>query len=195
MTEGTPRTVRAQMRGMTKRLIIESIAIGVLLVFTSVLQVSFFRVFGSVPALTLSLVCASGFICGEKTGAVCGITGGFFIDMLGAQTVILSPVIYMLAGFLCGWLVRKFLKKNLFSFMIFSVVVGLCRAAVTLGYLAFYTSSLNIAESVVRVLTPELLAFLICSPITYLLCLGVRKLTGIIIIKKKKYHLSKREDS
>lgn len=185
----------ARLREMTKKLIIESIAIGIFLLLCGVLQVSFFKVLGASPALVLSLVCAAGFLCGERTGAVCGIVGGFILDMLGSSPVMLLPVAYMLAGYFCGVLIRIYLKRNLLSFMIFSAVVGLLQSALTLGYLAFYTGSLDITQVTVKVLLPEYAAFLLCAPLTYLLCLGLRALSGFIISKTKKYHLPKREDS
>ena len=53
--------------------ILKCVVFSVILVFCSVLQVSFFEVFGVIAAITLCFVCAIGFVCGENVGGVCGI--------------------------------------------------------------------------------------------------------------------------
>lgn len=161
---------------INKRLICECVIFSVLLIIATLFQVSFFRVFGKVPAIVLCFVCAIGFLCSEQSGAICGIVGGFFIDMLGSAEITFSPLLYMLAGYFCGYFLKFFFRKNFPSFIVYSLAVGGVRGIITLSYYAFKTKSFNIVDIFIHTVTPEFFAYLLCVPIAYFTVLGISKI-------------------
>ncbi len=156
-----------------KRLFVQCIIFSVLIIISTLFQISFFKVFGKTPAIVLCMVCAIGFLCGERSGGICGVVGGFFVDVLGTIGFGFSPVIYMLAGYLCGYFSKVFLKRNFLSFIIYSLCVGGIRSCLTLAYLAFRAKSFNIIDIFSKTLIPEFFAFIFCVPIVYFTCLGI----------------------
>lgn len=153
--------------------VVKGIIFSLLLILCALLQVSFIKVSGIVPAVVLSLVCAIGFVCGELLGGVCGIIGGTVLDIIGSEGISLSPLLFMLAGFFCGYLLRYFLRKNFLSFIVYSVCVGAAHACVTLGYFALMASSFNLTEIFKGTLLPEFIMFILLSPVFYFLCTGI----------------------
>ena len=169
---------------INKRLIFECIIFSLLLVIATLFQVSFFRVFGKVPAIVLCFVSAIGFLSGEKCGAVCGIVGGFFIDMLGSTGITFSPLLYMLAGYFCGYFLKFFFRKNFPSFIIYALAIGGIFELITLLYYAFETTSFNIVDIFSHTLIPEFFAYLVCVPMAYFITLGVSRTTQKIFKNK-----------
>lgn len=159
-----------------KKVFAQCIVFSVLIIISTLFQISFFKVFGQTPAIVLCIVCAIGFLCGEKSGAICGVIGGFFIDMLGSVGIGFSPVLYMIAGYLCGYFSKVFLKRNFLSFIIYSLCVGGIQSCVTLARFAFGAKSFNIIDIFIKTLMPEFFAFIFCVPIVYFTCLGIAKI-------------------
>ncbi len=141
-------------------------------------QVSFLDVFGKTPAIALALVCAVGFHNDERLGGVIGLCSGFLLDMLGGVGFSLSPLFYMLSGYLCGYFPRIFLRRNFPSYMIYTCIAGVCRACLTLMYYTLRTRSFNIIQIFSKTLVPEFFAFIVCVPLTYALCFGIARFTN-----------------
>lgn len=181
---------KRKVRGYGKRIdagaVVKGIIFSLMLVVCAPIQVSFFKVFGVVPAVVLSLVCAIGFVCGEMLGCICGIIGGTFLDIIGSEGISLSPLLFMLAGFFCGYLLKIFLRKNFVSFMVYSAAVGAARACITLGYFALKASSFSIIDIFTGTIFPELAAFILLAPVSYFLCTGISRLTDRICGGHKK---------
>ena len=156
--------------------IAERVIISIIIIFFVLLEVSFFKIFGKTPALSLALICAAGFLCGERTGALCGLVGGFMLDMLGSDTLTFFPLIYMLAGYLCGYFPKMMLSVNFPSFAVYATCVGGIRGLISLAYFALMTKSFNIIEIFSKRIIPEFFAFIIFVPIAYFICLGIHKL-------------------
>lgn len=167
---------KSHAKRFDKKLFIQCIVFSVLIIISTLFQVSFFKVFGKTPAIVLCIVCATGFLCGERCGAICGVVGGFFIDMLGAVGFAISPLLYMIAGYFCGYFSKMFLKRNFLSFIIYSLCIGGIRACLSLAYLAFRAKSFNIIDIFAKTLIPEFFAFILCVPIVYFTCLGIAKI-------------------
>ena len=159
-----------------KKLFVQCIIFSVLIIIATLFQISFFKVFGKTPAIVLCFVCAIGFLCGENSGAICGVVGGFFVDILGIIGFGFSPVLYMLAGYFCGYFSKMFLKRNFLSFIIYSLCIGGIRSCFTLAYFAFRAKSFNIIDIFAKTLIPEFFAFFLCVPIVYFTCLGTVKI-------------------
>lgn len=166
--------------------VVKCIIFSVLLLICALLQVSFFKVMGTVPAIVLCFVCGIGFNCGEKVGGVCGIAGGFFIDILGGAGICISPFTFMLAGFGCGFFLNIFLRKNFVSFIIYSAIAGLVKICITLVYFALKSNNFNLIQIFGKTLFPELFGFLIFVPIAYSVCKGTDKLIEKIFGKTEK---------
>ena len=80
---------------------------------------------------TFVLVCAVGFVYGEKSGAIFGLVGGILIDALGFSGVMISTILYTVLGYLCGRIVGWFLSKNLPSFAVYALIAGIIKGIFT----------------------------------------------------------------
>ncbi len=152
---------------------IYSIAFLVLIFICAVMQTTYLSFFGKAPALTLALICAIGFIAGEKMGAIFGIAGGIIVDILGSTGFTFSPVIYMLCGYFCGTLVGWFLSQNLPSFLVYGAIAGVFRELFTFLYFILFSREFSLLDIFVKVAIPEYLAYLICILPAYLAVLAI----------------------
>lgn len=127
-----------------------------------ILQTSALSFFGTVPAASFALVCAIGFVGGEKMGAVLGIIGGILVGALGGTGVLLAPIPYLLCGYLCGALSGWFLSENLPSFLIYSLLAGGVYEVYTLISCGLFGKSFDLLRIATKILIPEYFAFLLC---------------------------------
>ncbi len=77
------------------------------LILCYILQSSVFLYFpvnGIISDLMMIVVVSSAFLCGSKTGAFVGFTAGLIVDIMGQDAIGFCAAIYMLCGFLCGYL-------------------------------------------------------------------------------------------
>ena len=144
-----------------------------LIFICSILQTTCLSAFGKTPALTLALVCAIGFIAGEKMGAVFGIAGGIIVDILGSTGFSFSPVIYMLCGYFCGALVGWFLSQNFPSFIVYGAIAGVLRELFTFAYYVLLSREFSLLDVLAKVIVPEYLAYLICILPAYFAVLAI----------------------
>lgn len=134
----------------------------VLIFISALLQTNCLSLFGKVPALTFAVVCAIGFLCGDKIGAVSGIFGGLSVDLLGNSGISFSPILYMLCGYLCGALMGWFLSKNLPSFIVFAAIAGVLREIYILVCCGLISKNFQILQIITKLLIPEYFAYLVC---------------------------------
>lgn len=144
-----------------------------LIFICSVMQTTCLSFFGKAPALTLALICAIGFIAGERMGAIFGIAGGVIVDILGSTGFSFSPVIYMLCGYFCGALVGWFLSQNLPSFMVYGAIAGVLREIFTFAYFILFSKEFSLLDVFANVIVPEYLAYLICILPAYFAVLAI----------------------
>ena len=144
-----------------------------LIFICSIMQTTCLSFLGKAPALTLAIVCAIGFIAGEKMGAVFGIAGGIIVDILGSTGFSFSPVVYMLCGYFCGALVGWFLSQNLPSFTVYGAIAGILREIFTLAYFLLFSKELSLLDVFLNVIVPEYLAYLICILPAYFAVLAI----------------------
>lgn len=148
-----------------------------ILIFTSsVLQTTCLSVFGCVPAITLAIICAMGFICGEKVGAISGIFAGALIDILGGGEFSTSPILFMLCGYACGVFVGWFLSKNLPSFIFYAAFAGILREIFTIVYFILSTGSFSIFQLFGKIIIPEYFAYILCILPAYGAVFGIYRL-------------------
>ncbi len=82
-----------------------AIRIGLLLIVTVVLQVSFFSylsVLGAAPYVVPVVVVALGLLGGGVVGAACGFAAGLLIDSVLLQTLGVSSLVLLLVGYFAG---------------------------------------------------------------------------------------------
>lgn len=153
--------------------IIYSVCLGLLIFVSAVLQTTCLTFFGKVPALTFALVCAIGFVFGERAGGISGLLTGILTDIIGNSGFSFSPIVFMLCGYCCGAFVGWFLSKNLPSFMIYAVIAGLFKEIFTFVYFGLISESFSIWNVFANVVIPEYFAYILCVLPAYFAILGI----------------------
>ena len=173
-------------RYITKRDIFTYICLVLLIFISAVLQTTCLSLFGARCAITLAIVCASGFIRGERAGALLGLFGGMLVDILGSSGFSLSPVLYLLCGYLCGALVGWFLSTNLPSFIVFAAIAGVLREIFTIIHYGLVSQDCNLWQIILYPVIPEYFAYLLCAIPAYGAVAGINKLFNKRNIRAKR---------
>lgn len=173
-------TDRSKLKGRS-RAIEKKIIIGALIfiIFTAVIgciQTCNFKIFGAVPNILLSFVLSIGFLFGEREGGAVGIFAGFIYDCMGGSGFSVTPIAFLMFGYVCGILSKWFLSQNFPSFMVYILIFGTANEALTFFYYLLLSKNFNILTTIFRVLLPEYISFVIFAPIMYLLSFCVRRL-------------------
>ena len=155
------------------RIAIYGVIFAVLSILLAILQTSDVRVFGQIPNALLALVCAVGFVFGGGFGALFGLFSGIAIELLGGSGFSLTPILFVLCGFLCGELVDKILTSNFWSFMIFGAAAGVLREVFTLLHFGLISEKLSILELIKDVIIGEYFAYFLCLVPAYFTSLGI----------------------
>ena len=153
--------------------VIYSVCLGILIFASAILQTTCLKLFGKVPALTFALVCAIGFIFGERAGGIAGLLTGILTDIIGSFGFSFSPIVFMLCGYCCGVFVGWFLSKNLPSFLIYAAIAGVIREIFTVVYFGLFSQSFSLWNIVVNVAVPEYFAYILCILPAYFAILGI----------------------
>ena len=162
-----------------------TVCFSVIIFLSAILQTTCLSVFGSVPALTLAIICAIGFVCGEKVGAISGILTGVLVDILGGTGYSVSPILFMLCGYFCGVFVGWFLTKNLPSFLFYAALAGILREIFTFAYLILVSRNFSFLQIFTDIVIPEYLAYLLCIIPAYGAVFGIYRLFKGKDIKEK----------
>ena len=156
-----------------KQIVIYSACFTVLIFISAVLQVTCLSFFGSVPNLTFALVCAIGFVFGEKAGAISGVISGVFIDLIGSVEFSFSPIVFMICGYCCGAFVGWFLSKNLPSFLVYAAIAGVFKEIFTFVYFYLFSTDFSILKIFTSVVIPEYFAYYVCVIPAYGMVFGI----------------------
>ena len=156
--------------------------LGIILVFAAVFQCSGITVLGVVPDLCFALVCAIGFILGEKYGSIFGLLGGVLIWALGSGGISLSPILFALCGYMCGVLPQVILRRNFLSYLVFTAMMGGIHLIFTLIYFIMLSESYEIWSAFGGVIIPE---FILCVILMIALYGAVRLIYTLFKVKKK----------
>jgi len=158
---------RSRTRSAVMRYVI---CTALLLVVSSILQVSFFsryRLFGVAPDLMLCIVVCIGFFCGRYMGAITGLAGGFLVEALGSFGLSLFPLVYFLCGYIIGHYAKSVGEVSYLSFVGYLSGSLLVRSAVTVIYAFVSHSGVNLPHLLLHILLPEFLLTLILGLILY----------------------------
>jgi rod shape-determining protein MreD len=90
------------MAAVTPQLLIRVILLGIVVVVVQVAAVSQVVLFGTNADLTPLVVAAVGLLCGSIPGAIFGFGVGLFVDTALVQTMGLSSLVYVIAGYWAG---------------------------------------------------------------------------------------------
>jgi rod shape-determining protein MreD len=90
------------MPSVTPKLLFRAALMGVLVVVIQVAAVSQVYLFGTNADLTPLVVAAVGLLCGSLPGAIFGFAVGLFVDTALVQTMGLSSLVFLVAGYWAG---------------------------------------------------------------------------------------------
>lgn len=166
----------------SSRTALKMILFAAVIFLTGVLEVSFFakvRPFSVTPDLLLSLVLGIAFFDGEKKGALTGVWAGVVCDALGGSGLMISPLFYMLIGYIGGLAVKTLFGKNLPSWVVVCFFACMTRSALTLICMAAQNALFNFITAFSKVILPEFAATYIFAILLYypvrLLCRPFRR--------------------
>ena len=159
-----------------KRVVLYFIFIFLVLSLTALIQTCNFEILGATPALIFVLVCAIGFIFGEKSGAIFGLIGGVLTDALGFSGVMIWTILFTVIGYLCGSAVGWFLSKNLPSFIVYVLIAEIIKAIYTLLVVGVISTSFDLFHIIGSIIIPEYLATAIFICPIYLVMAGIYRL-------------------
>ncbi len=140
---------------------------GAVIFFASLMQCSSLTVFGITPDITFSLVCAIGFIVGEKYGGIFGLFGGLLITALGSGEISFSPILYTVCGYLCGVLPNLILRRNFLSYLVYTPIMGAVHIFFSVMYLFLLSKSYEIWSVIGKRILPELFSCMILMIAAY----------------------------
>jgi rod shape-determining protein MreD len=90
------------MAGVSPQLVLRLALMGVVVVVIQIAAVSQIVLFGTNADLTPLVVAAVGLLCGSIPGAIFGFAVGLFVDAALVQTMGLSSLVYVVAGYWAG---------------------------------------------------------------------------------------------
>lgn len=149
---------------------VRGIICATLIVLFAMLQTtvfSRFQPFGAIPDLMFTLTVAIAFSEGEKWGGVCGLVCAVVIDSLTGVGLSLLPILYMLAGALCGYLVRDFFSNTALPRIAVITLFTFGRSFVTL-ISAVFISDAPITDILLDMVIPEYFSTVLMSAPVYL---------------------------
>ncbi len=114
-----------------------------------------FRIWGVVPELCFVTLLTVSFVLGRETGAITGIAAGFLLDALGTTGISLTPVFYLLCGYVCGHFTRAIRPKRFTAYL---AVLGCgipLNAAMTLIRICLTYREIRLLDILLHILLPE----------------------------------------
>lgn len=178
--------VLAQRESLNKRIIFGIILFIPIILFLAVMQTSVLTIFGKPPGVVLLFTCATGMLFGEREGGACGVFGGFIIDCIGGGLFSISPLFFMLCGYFSGVCSKYVLSRNLPSFLVYALVVGILKELVSIFYFGMSSENLNLFEVLTNTLIYDYFAFVICSPFIYVIVYILKKIIFYTKNKREK---------
>ncbi len=127
------------------------------------------------PSLGLLFVMATGFLFGEREGAVAGLIAGWLADASAGESLIILPLLYLVCGYLSGTVGRRRLAHNLPSFAVFAAVGGGVECLFSIARTAISIRDLPPVGWIVRGLLPVWILTVLFSPLVYAILWGERK--------------------
>ena len=143
-----------------------------LLVFFALLQTTVFarfRPFGAIPDLMLPLCLAVGMTERGRWGAIFGIAAAFVIESLGAATVSVLAVLYMLAGYLAGCLTVEMFRDTPATRAAYTLVACGLHMLTTLFVLYVTVEGIHFGDAMLKSVLTEFVASVVFAPIPHVI--------------------------
>lgn len=158
--------------GEKLRILRRIIIFGLVGFFLCIIQCSFFsklKPFGATPDIVLGSILAISMLDGKKSAAVYAVGTGYFLDAIGATPPSLSPIFYLLAVAVLGFISDKMMPR----FLSFTAVMlpAVCLSAIfTFISLWISLGALPPIVYITAVILPEILStFIFCLPVYFLI--------------------------
>ena len=152
--------------------LLKGVIFGVFIIFFSIIQTTLFarfRPFGVVPDLLLPFVVAVGISERERWGAVVGLISAFVIDALGGTTLMLLPLLYVPAGFICGILTTYRFRDSFSVIAVYTLITSFLRSFISM-IIAFNTiHRITFGETLLNIALPEFFVNIIFAAIPHIL--------------------------
>lgn len=156
--------------GEKLRILRRIIIFGLVGFFLCILQCSFFsklKPFGVTPDIVLGSILALSMLDSKKSAAVYAVSTGYFLDAIGATPPSLSPVFYLLAVALLGFISDKMMPRFL-SFGTLMLPAVCLRAIFTFISLWISLGVFPPTAYITSVILPEMLStFIFCLPVYF----------------------------
>ena len=156
--------------------VLKAVIIGVLTVFFTLLQTTFFarfRPFGAIPDLMLPFVIAVGTLEKERWGAVWALIAAFFIDAAGGTQIMLLPLLYVPAAFAVGILTTHRFRDSFTVAAVYTVVTSVLRGVITFIIVTATVSTVTSGEILTDIVLPELASNVVIAAFPQLLTRAV----------------------
>lgn len=156
--------------------VLKAVIIGVLTVFFTLLQTTFFarfRPFGAIPDLMLPFVIAVGTLEKERWGAVWALIAAFFIDAAGGTQIMLLPLLYVPAAFAVGILTTHRFRDSFTVAAVYTVVTSVLRGVITFIIVTATVSTVTLGEILTDIVLPELASNVVIAAFPQLLTRAV----------------------
>ena len=124
-------------------------------------------VIGSVYDTTVEMYLAAGIAEDERTAGIFGLCAGFVADSVGSFGIALSPVFYMLCGYISGVLIRFLMRRNFPSYLVYMAVACAARSVLTFVMIYLTSSGVPLNLAVADIIIPEYLLTFAFSPLAY----------------------------
>lgn len=154
-----------------KKTVLKALAYFGTLCLVAVLQTAFFSRFGLfdvTPDMMCAAVVTIAVFEGERSGGIAGVAAGFLIESVGSFGLALSPLPYMLCGYLCGLCCSYVLNRNFASWTLCILLSFLFREVFTLAALYAAHPDTPFLYALRSVLLPEYLSSVLTAPLLYL---------------------------
>lgn len=153
------------------RLIVFALLLALLLLLGAVLQTSVFgrlTYIGAVPDIMLCIVTCIAFFNGRHHGAITGLAAGALIECIASTGVVLTPLFYMLFGYLAGHYGRAVQPKRFVAYLFYLMFALFLRAGLTVLYVCLIYHNIHLLQILLHAVLPEMLTTALAGILLYL---------------------------
>lgn len=122
---------------------------------------------GVVPNLLIILVVSLAFFRGKKTGLLVGFFCGLLNDLFFGDMIGFYAMIYMMIGYLCGFLSKEFYEFDLRLPLLLIAASDLVYSVVVYWCLFMMRSRMHFTFYLSKIILPELVFTVLASVIVY----------------------------
>jgi len=159
------------MKKETQKLIIRGALISLIILAAALLQ----NTAGAMPAirgarifLLIPAVICAGMFHSEASGAAAGLFGGALWDLSSPAPDGFNALFLCLTGFLCAFLIRRYMRNRLRTALLFCTVTGLSFILFQALIYSYYFTSLKLIPTLCASNMPSFICTLAVSPLIYL---------------------------